>query len=49
MSNPVQIILNSRNFIQRVVPTPGGSNTDFFSGRDKEFINHKQNLPPLSE
>lgn len=44
MSNPVQIILNSRNFIQRVVPTPGGSNTDFFSGRDKEFINHKQNL-----
>lgn len=44
MNNPVQIILNSNNFINNVTPLPGGSNTDFFLGRDKEFIKHKHHL-----
>ncbi|ODL96780.1 MULTISPECIES: S8 family peptidase [Acinetobacter] len=41
MNNPVQIILNSNNFVNNVTPLPGGSNKDFYSGRDEEFVKHK--------
>ena len=44
MSNPVQIILNPKNFVQTIKRPPGGSNTDFFEGRDNDFIKHKEKL-----
>ena len=44
MNNPVQIVLNSKNFINNITPTGGGGNTDFFLGRDSEFIAHKESL-----
>lgn len=44
MNNPVQVILNSKNFINNITPIGGGKNTDFFLGRDKEFVLHKEEL-----
>ncbi|MDO9616217.1 MAG: S8 family peptidase [Pseudomonas sp.] len=43
-NNPVQIVLNSQNYVQRVETQPGGKNTDFFAGRDGDFIEHKTQL-----
>ena len=42
--NPVQIVLNSRNFFAIPDKPPGGSAKDFFAGRDPEFILHKARL-----
>lgn len=44
MSNPVQVILNPNNFVQTIKRPPGGSNTDFFEGRDSDFSKHKEKL-----
>lgn len=44
MNNPVQIILNTQNYVQIVTRPPGGNNTDFFEGRDDEFVSHKEQL-----
>lgn len=44
MSNPVQVILNANNFVQTIKRPPGGGNTDFFEGRDSDFIKHKEKL-----
>ncbi len=43
-SNPVQIILNSDNFLQAKEPVRGGSNKDFFAGSDEEFVAHREFL-----
>lgn len=45
MSNsPVQVILNTNDFIQAWDRPPGGSNKDFFEGNDLEFLGHKENI-----
>ncbi len=41
MNNPIQIILNSNNFVNNIIPLGGGSNKDFYSGRDEDFVKHK--------
>jgi Subtilase family len=42
--NPVQVVLNTGNFITRPERTPGGSIKDFYCDRDAEFAVHKQQL-----
>ena len=44
MNNPVQIILNTQNYVNTESKPAGGSNTDFFKGRDDEFVAHKEQL-----
>ncbi len=45
MSNsPIQIVLNSSDFIHIWDRPPGGSEKDFYKGRDQEFIEHKEKL-----
>ena len=45
MSNsPVQVILNTNDFIESWERNPGGSNKDFFENNDVEFIAHKQSI-----
>lgn len=41
-ANPVQIVLN--NYVRHVPPEPGGSEKDFFEGKDHEFLAHRQSL-----
>lgn len=43
-NNPVQIVLNAQNYVQRAEIVPGGSNKDFFAGRDSDFKQHKDAL-----
>ena len=43
-NNPVQILLNAQNYVQAADVNPGGGNTDFFKGRDAEFVTHKASL-----
>ena len=43
-NNPVQIVLNSQNYVQHIEPNPGGSNTDFYAGQDAGFVTHKAQL-----
>ncbi len=42
--NPVQIVLNSKDYLTTPEPTKGGSSTDFFEGRDDEFMQHRARL-----
>lgn len=45
MSNsPVQVILNTNDFIESWERNPGGSNKDFFEDNDLEFIAHKHSI-----
>lgn len=43
-NNPVQVVLNTSDFIVRPEQNPGGSIKDFFAGRDTEFAAHKGRL-----
>ena len=43
-NNPVQIILNDRDFHQAPEPGKPPRNKDFFEGADKAFIAHKESL-----
>jgi hypothetical protein len=43
-NSPIQIVLNSSDFIQIWDRPPGGSEKDFYEGRDKEFVEHKEKL-----
>jgi hypothetical protein len=43
-NNPVQIVLNSQNYVQKAFNPPGGSIKDFFAGRNHEFISHQRIL-----
>src|SRR4051812_25779727 len=44
MANPIQIVLDSTNFIGDWERQGGGSIKDFYEGRDDEFAIHKQNI-----
>ena len=44
MSNPVQVVLNTKNYIENIVPRAGGGNKDFFAGLDEQFKEHKARL-----
>jgi hypothetical protein len=43
-NNPVQIVLNSQNYVQRIENPPGGSNKDFYAGKDEDFIAHRSTV-----
>jgi Subtilase family len=43
-SNPIQVVLNSQNYVQKVDVQPGGGNKDFYEGRDAAFVAHRGNL-----
>lgn len=43
-NSPVQIILNTNDFIEVWDRNPGGSNKDFFAGSDSEFISHRDKI-----
>ncbi|RWK76782.1 S8 family peptidase [Mesorhizobium sp.] len=43
-NNPVQIILNDRDFHQAPDPGQPPRNKDFFEGADKEFVAHRDSL-----
>lgn len=44
-NNPVQIVLNTQNYIQRADPPGGfGGSKDFYAGFDQGFIKHKEKL-----
>ena len=42
--NPLQVVLNSSDYIYKPDPNPGGSLEDFYGGRDDEFREHKASL-----
>lgn len=45
MSNsPIQIVLNTDNFIEAVERTGGGLNKDFYAGSDEAFIQHIEDI-----
>ena len=41
---PVQVILDSDRYIQEVLPHPGGSRKDFYSGKNELFSSHKEKI-----
>lgn len=43
-NNPVQIVLNAQNYVQRIENPPGGGYRDFYAGRDEDFAAHKRSL-----
>lgn len=43
-NSPIQVVLNTNNFIEDLQAKPGGSNTDFYAGNDAEFISHKETI-----
>lgn len=42
--SPIQIVLNSSDFIHLWERPPGGSEKDFYEGKDAEFIQHKSKI-----
>lgn len=43
-NNPIQVVFNSSDYIYKPTPTPGGGKTDFYEGRDDQYIEHKKSL-----
>jgi hypothetical protein len=43
-NNPVQVVLNVRNYFNEPPPGHMGPAKDFFEGRDKEFAKHREKL-----
>lgn len=43
-NNPVQIVMNTQNYVGYLERQPGGSNTDFYAGQDEKFAEHKASL-----
>ncbi len=43
-NNPVQVVLNLKDYIAIPDVNPGGENTDFFAGNDNLFAAHKQRV-----
>jgi len=43
-NNPVQIVLNAQNYVQKADITAGGSNKDFYAGRDEAFALHRKDI-----
>ena len=42
--NPVQVVLNTEQYMKRPEGGGGGSAKDFFEGRDNEFVKHREKL-----
>lgn len=42
--HPIQVFLNTRQFIQVQKKTAGGGNRDFFAGDDRAFARHKERM-----
>ncbi|MFM2018588.1 MAG: hypothetical protein RL007_2244 [Bacteroidota bacterium] len=43
-TGPIQVVLNSADFISAWIKPPGGGHKDFYEGRDEEFIAHKNKI-----
>lgn len=43
-NSPIQVVLNTNNFIEDVENQGGGPSTDFFADNDVAFIEHKELL-----
>lgn len=43
-NNPVQIVLNDESFLRAPDPKRGGTDKDFFEGRDAAFVKHRDSL-----
>lgn len=41
-NNPIQIVLNAQNYIQRSDVNPGGGIKDFYAGRNEDFVRHRE-------
>lgn len=41
-NNPIQIVLNAQNYVQRSDINPGGANKDFYAGRNEDFARHRE-------
>ena len=41
-NNPIQIVLNAQNYVQRSDINPGGANKDFYAGRNEDFVRHRE-------
>lgn len=43
-NSPIQVVLNTNDFIVDLQTPPGGSLTDFYAGNDVEFVSHKETI-----
>lgn len=43
-NNPVQVVLNTQNYVTLYSRQGGGGDKDFYAGRDGEFVDHKIQL-----
>ena len=43
-NNPVQVVLNTQNYVTLFSRQGGGGDKDFYAGRDVEFVTHKTQL-----
>lgn len=43
-NSPVQIVLNTNDFIEALDNKGGGPSKDFFAGNDSDFVEHRDNL-----
>lgn len=43
-NNPIQIVLNAQNYVQRSDINPGGANKDFYAGRNEDFVRHRESI-----
>ncbi len=43
-NSPIQIVLNTDNFIEAVERQPFGGNKDFYAGKDEKFALHRERL-----
>lgn len=41
-NNPIQIVLNAQNYVQRSDVNPGGGIKDFYAGRNEDFVKHRE-------
>ncbi|MDM0119011.1 S8 family peptidase [Variovorax arabinosiphilus] len=44
MNSPVQVVLNSQDYVRLADVNPGGSNKDFYADRDAAFVQHREKL-----
>ncbi len=43
-NSPIQVVLNTNDFIEDLQVPAGGSITDFYAGEDENFISHKETV-----
>lgn len=43
-NSPIQIVLNTNDFIESWDRTGGGPNKDFYAGQDQEFVTHRDKI-----